>query len=120
MSKPVFIHGGYQSADIILTDALNGSHPPLAGQGGATPLVANRQYYVQARVFNSFPGSVGILIYFYEAPGGFGSLTTFLPGVPVSRVIPANATMVYPENAGGNSVLYCSTLGSAQMCSGTP
>jgi hypothetical protein len=103
MAKPVYIHGGYQSADIILTDAFNGTHPPLAGSGGATPLVANRQYHVQARVYNTLPNDVGVILGFYEAQGGFGSVVTPLGGgFPVGAIVPKNSTTgaLYPVQPG--------------------
>ncbi len=90
-SRP-FIHGGYQSADIILTDPLTGISVPLGGMPGGvwdTLLRANTNYGFSARVFNdSDTPAVNTVVRFWKFPGGVGSNGTLVDIQTVT--VPAN------------------------------
>ena len=90
-SRP-FIHGGYQSADIILTDPITGINVPLGGAPGGvwdTLLRAETDYGFSARVFNdSETPAVNTVVRFWKFPGGVGSNGTLVDIQTVT--VPAN------------------------------
>jgi hypothetical protein len=94
-SRP-FIFGGYQSADVILTDPLTGIEVPLGGAPGAawdTLLRANTNYGFSARVHNdSNTPAVNTVVRFWKYSGGLASVGTLLDIQTVT--IPANSSVI--------------------------
>lgn len=75
MNSDVYIQGGYQSADVILTDLTTGQPVPLGGApSGSTLLKPNTNYGFSAQVHNESNQDVNDLkITFWAIDGGVGT-----------------------------------------------
>lgn len=102
MAKNIFVLGSYQSPDILLTDPFSRQLVPLASPNGESQLVAYRNYHVQARVHNTLAAESGVLVDFYEAPGGFGSIL-FSLSANNGGLVPAHSTALFPAQPGSPS-----------------
>lgn len=96
----VYILGGYQSPDIILTDLSTNTPVPIGGQPGGrwdTLLAPSTNYGFSANVNNDGPNAAnGVVVTFWAIPGGVGTNGTMV-GIPQTVNIPAYSTV--PVNA---------------------
>ncbi len=90
----VYILGGYQSPDIILTDLTTNEPVPIGGEPGGrwdTLLAPSTNYGFSANVNNTGPTDVnGVVVSFWSIPGGVGTNGTMV-GTPQTVNIPANS-----------------------------
>jgi len=99
----VYINGGYQSADIIITDLSTSMPVPLGGlPGGAwdTLLEPNTPYGLSATIHNDTNAVAnGVQVSFWAIPGGVGTNGSLLSTVP-NVSVPANGsvTVASPVN----------------------
>jgi hypothetical protein len=96
----VYILGGYQSPDIILTDLTTSQPVPIGGLPGGrwdTLLEPSTNYGFSANINNDGPTAAnGVVVSFWAIPGGVGTNGTMV-GVPQTVDIPAYSTV--PVNA---------------------
>jgi hypothetical protein len=100
--ESVYILGGYQSPDIIITDLTNQQPVPIGGQPGGrwdTLLEPSTNYGFSANVHNdSSTTATGVVVSFWAIPGGVGTNGTMV-GVPQTVNIPAHSTVNVPASA---------------------
>jgi len=110
----VYINGGYQSADIVLTDLTTMMSVPLGGMPGGpwdTLLQPTTQYGFSATIHNSTNAAVsGVKVSFWSIPGGVGTAGNLLTTV-TSGSIPAHGSLVVPSN-----VNYTSPAVGTHLC----
>jgi hypothetical protein len=100
--ESVYILGGYQSPDIILTDLTTNQPVPIGGQPGGrwdTLLEPSTDYGFSANVNNDGPNEVrGVVVAFWAIPGGVGTNGPMV-GTPQTVNIPANSTVTVKASA---------------------
>jgi hypothetical protein len=98
----VYILGGYQSPDIIITDLTTNQPVPIGGLPGGrwdTLLAPSTAYGFSANVNNDGPNDAnGVVVTFWAIPGGVGTNGTMV-GVPQTVNIPANSTVPVKASA---------------------
>jgi len=98
----VYILGGYQSADVILTDLTTGSPVPIGGLPGGpwdTLLRPSTNYGFSANVHNDSPNAVaGVVVKFWAIPGGVGTSGTMV-GAAQTVSIPPHSTVTVNASA---------------------
>ena len=96
----VYISGGYQSADIILTDLTTHQPVPLGGAPGGpwdTLLEPSTNYGLSAVVHNdSATAADNVQVTFWAIPGGVGTNGSMV-GVPQTVSIPAYSSVTVPS-----------------------
>jgi hypothetical protein len=100
--ESVYILGGYQSPDIILTDLMTQKPVPIGGQPGGrwdTLLEPSTDYGFSANVHNDSSQTVtGVVVSFWAIPGGVGTNGTMV-GTPQTVSIPPYSTKNVPASA---------------------
>lgn len=100
--QKVYILGGYQSPDIIITDLTTHQQVPIGGQPGGrwdTLLEPSTAYGFSANVHNDSSSTVNdVVVTFWAIPGGVGTNGTMV-GTPQTVNIPANSTVNVPASA---------------------
>lgn len=100
--ESVYILGGYQSPDVVLTDLTTNQPVPIGGQpGGAwdTLLKPSTDYGFSANVHNDGSADAnGVIVTFWAIPGGVGTNGTMV-GTPQTVNIPANSTLTVNASA---------------------
>jgi hypothetical protein len=100
--ESVYILGGYQSPDVILTDLTTNQPVPIGGQPGGswdTLLKPSTDYGFSANVHND--GSTdanGVIVTFWAIPGGVGTNGSVV-GTPQTVNIPAHSTVTVNASA---------------------
>src|SRR6185295_5219067 len=98
----VYILGGYQSPDIILTDLATSQPVPIGGKPGGpwdTVLKPSTNYGLAANVHNDGPTAAnGVVVTFWAIPGGLGTNGSMV-GTPQTVNIPAHSTLTVPASA---------------------
>jgi len=94
--EPVYILGGYQSPDVILTDLTNNQPVPIGGEPGGpwdTLLKPSTNYGFSANVHNDSSTTVtGVVVSFWAIPGGLGTNGTMV-GTPQTVSIAPHSTL---------------------------
>ena len=112
--ESVYILGGYQSADVVLTDLATGNPVPIGGKPGGpwdTQLKPSTNYGFSANVHNDSPNDVaGVVVKFWAIPGGVGT-NGVMVGTPQMVTVPAHSTITV--NA---SVPFTSAPAGDHMC----
>jgi hypothetical protein len=98
----VYILGGYQSPDVILTDLSTGQPVPIGGRPSGpwdTQLAPSTNYGFSANVHNdgSTPAN-GVVVTFWAIPGGVGTSGSMV-GAPQTVNIPARSTLTVNASA---------------------
>ncbi|HEX3682464.1 MAG TPA: S53 family peptidase [Bryobacteraceae bacterium] len=100
--ESVYILGGYQSPDIILTDLSTSQPVPIGGLPGGrwdTLLEPSTNYGFSANVHNDGPAEAnGVVVTFWAIPGGVGTNGS-LVGTPQTVNIPAGSTVTVNASA---------------------
>lgn len=100
--EPVYILGGYQSPDIILTDLSTSQPVPIGGLPGGrwdTLLEPSTDYGFSANVHNDgSTTATGVVVSFWAIPGGVGTNGTMV-GTPQTVSIPPHSTVNVPASA---------------------
>jgi hypothetical protein len=100
--ESVYILGGYQSPDIILTDLSTSQPVPIGGLPGGrwdTLLEPSTNYGFSANVHNDGPTEVnGVVVAFWAIPGGVGTNGSMV-GIPQTVNIPARSTVTVNASA---------------------
>ncbi|HTX74895.1 MAG TPA: protease pro-enzyme activation domain-containing protein [Terracidiphilus sp.] len=100
--QSVYILGGYQSPDIIITDLTTNQPVPIGGQPGGrwdTLLQPSTNYGFSANVHNDTSSAVnGVVVAFWAIPGGVGTNGNMV-GSPQTISIPAHSTVNVPASA---------------------
>jgi hypothetical protein len=98
----VYIMGGYQSPDIILTDLATHQPVPIGGVPGGrwdTLLAPGTDYGFSANVHNdSSTAANNVIVSFWAIPGGVGTNGAMV-GTPQTVTIPAHSTLNVPASA---------------------
>jgi hypothetical protein len=98
----VYILGGYQSPDIILTDLSTSLPIPIGGLPGGpwdTQLAPNTDYGFSANIHNDSSATVdGVQVKFWAIPGGVGTSGTMV-GTMQTVSIPAHSTVTVQASA---------------------
>jgi subtilase family serine protease len=97
----VYISGGYQSYDVILTDLATNQQIPIGGAPGGpwdTLLKPNTAYGFSARVHNDSSIPEDVVVRFWEIPGGVGTNGT-LVGTPQTVTIPPYSSITVQASA---------------------
>lgn len=98
----VYILGGYQSPDVILTDLTTNQPVPIGGLPGGpwdTLLKPSTNYGFSANVHNDGSSAVnGVVVSFWAIPGGVGTNGTMV-GAPQTVDIPAHSTVTVDASA---------------------
>jgi hypothetical protein len=112
--ESVYILGGYQSPDVILTDLTTHQPVPIGGQPGGpwdTQLPPSTNYGFSANVHNDGAAAVnGVVVTFWAIPGGVGTSGTMV-GAPQTVNIPAHSTLTVNASAP-----FTSAAASGHMC----
>jgi hypothetical protein len=99
---PVYILGGYQSPDIILTDLTTNQPVPIGGLPGGrwdTLLEPSTNHGFSANVHNDTSTAAnGVVVSFWAIPGGVGTNGTMV-GNPQTVTIAAHSTVNVPASA---------------------
>lgn len=94
--EKVYILGGYQSPDVVITDLSTHQPVPIGGQPGGpwdTLLEPSTAYGFSANVHNDSSSTVdGVVVTFWAIPGGVGTAGTMV-GTPQTVSIPALSTV---------------------------
>ncbi len=100
--ESVYILGGYQSPDVILTDLSTSQPVPIGGLPGGrwdTLLEPSTNYGFSANVHNDGPAeALGVVVTFWAIPGGVGTSGAMV-GTPQTVDIPARSTMTVNASA---------------------
>jgi len=100
--ESVYILGGYQSPDIIITDLSTNLPVPIGGLPGGrwdTLLAPSTDYGYSANVHNdSSTTAKDVVVTFWAIPGGI-ALDGFMVGTPQTVTIPAHSTLNVPASA---------------------
>ena len=100
--KSVYILGGYQSPDVIITDLSTNTPVPIGGAPGEhwdTLLEPSTDYGFAAHVHNDSPATVNdVVVSFWAIPGGVGTNGTMV-GAPQTVSIPAHSTVTVNTSA---------------------
>jgi kumamolisin len=100
--ESVYILGGYQSPDIILTDLSTNQPVPISGQPGGrwdTLLEPSTNYGFSANVHNDGPTEAnGVVVAFWAIPGGVGTNGSMV-GTPQTVNIAADSTVTVNASA---------------------
>ena len=104
--EPVYILGGYQSPDIVITDLTTQKPVPIGGLPGGrwdTLLEPSTDYGFSANVHNdSSTTATGVVVTFWAIPGGVGTNGTMV-GTPQTVSIPPHSTKNVPASASFHS-----------------
>jgi hypothetical protein len=100
--ESVYIMGGYQSPDIIITDLTTNQPIPIGGQPDGrwdTLLEPSTNYGFSANVHNdSSITATGVVVSFWAIPGGVGTNGSMV-GTPQTVSIPPHSTVNVPASA---------------------
>jgi len=100
--ESVYILGGYQSPDVILTDLATGQPVPIGGQPTGpwdTQLAPSTNYGFSANVHNDGSTQVnGVVVKFWAIPGGVGTSGSMV-GTQQTVDIPPHSTVTVQASA---------------------
>lgn len=100
--ESVYILGGYQSPDVILTDLSTSQPVPIGGLPGGrwdTLLAPSTNYGFSANVHNDGSSTAtGVVVTFWAIPGGVGTSGSMV-GTPQTVDIPAHSTVTVNASA---------------------
>jgi hypothetical protein len=100
--ESVYILGGYQSPDVIITDLTSTTPVPIGGMPGGpwdTLLEPSTNYGFSANVHNDSAVAVeNVVVSFWAIPGGL-AINGFMVGTPQTVSIPAHSTVTVKASA---------------------
>ena len=120
-----YVHGGYQSPDVILFDPVTHLPVPLGGAPGMpwdTVLRPNTDYDLAARVYNASPTPAdNTVVRFWEFPGGNSALGILL-STTMLDVPPCSSAVVHstkPFRSGPRGQHNCAVISIYNSLAGT-